>query len=161
MIIMSHTNYKSWLGILASIFLGMTFIVAGSGKLFAGVVDFQLLTIPDFWPFLLAKFLTTWLMQVELLVGVVLVAGIFAKCAAGFSLPLIAGFIINNILLINSGLGGEPCNCFGMGQELTVIGSLCLDGIMVALAVVILMWYPAKFFEVRPWYWGNRRSKWL
>ena len=45
MIIPQHTYHKNWLGILASIFLGMIFIVAGSGKLFSGVVDFQLITL--------------------------------------------------------------------------------------------------------------------
>lgn len=153
MIIPQHTHHKNWLGILASLFLGMTFIVAGSGKLFSGVVDFEL-TLSELIP--LPPTLLILLLPVELAVGILLVVGIFTRCAASFSLLLIAGFITNNILLINSGLGGEPCNCFGMGQGLSVIGSLYLDGVMVALAVWALIFYPSRFFEVRPWYWGKK-----
>lgn len=161
MIIPHGSKAKYWLGILASIFLGMTFIVAGSGKLFGGVVDFQLFIeglahYPGILPYeVYAGTLGTWLVIIELLVGILLVVGIFTRCVAGFSLLLIAGFITNNILLIQQGLGGEPCNCFGMGQELTVVGSLYLDGVMAALAVWALVFYPSRFFQVRPWYWGK------
>lgn len=153
-----HTYRKNWLGILSSLFLGMTFIVAGSGKLFSGVVEFELLIYPELLPppVILAEILTTCLVPVELTIGILLVVGIFTRCVAGFSLLLIAGFITNNILLISQGLGGEPCNCFGMGQELSVIGSLYLDGVMAALAVWALVFYPSRFFEVRPWYWGKK-----
>ena len=156
MIMPQHTYHKNWLGILASLFLGMIFIVAGSGKLFTGVVDFELLIYPELLSPALAGALNTLLVPVELLVGILLVAGIFTRCAAGFSLLLIAGFITNNILLISQGLGGEPCNCFGMGQELSVVGSLYLDGVMAALAVWALVFYPSRFFQVRPWYWGKK-----
>jgi len=149
MIVIQGNKAKYWTGILASIFLGMTFIVAGMGKWFSGVVEFQLLTTQN----TLTQFLNTWLIPVELAVGILLVVGVWVKCAASFSLLLTAGFITNNILLISMGLGGEPCNCFGMGKELTVMGSLLLDGIMVALAVTILAFYPARFFGVGPWYW--------
>jgi len=150
MIIIQGSKAKYWLGIWASLFLGMTFIVAGMGKWFSGVVEFQLLTTQH----TLTEFLNTWLLPIELTIGIILVAGIFTKCAASFSLLLIAGFIINNILLISVGLGGEPCNCFGMGNTLSVIDSLFLDGVMVALAITILVLYPGRFFNKRPWYWG-------
>ena len=155
MIIVPHNRFKYWLGILASIFLGMTFIVAGSGKLFSGVVDFELIIPLAFLSFYPPEVVSACLMLGELLIGILLIAGIFTRCVASCSLLLIAGFVTNNILLINLGLGGEPCNCFGMGQELTVIGSLYLDGVMVVLAVEVLAFYPGRFFELRPWYWGK------
>lgn len=147
MMIVEHHFYKFWLGILASIFLGMTYIVAGMGKWFYGVVGFKLLTR--------IEALETWLIPVELAIGIILVASILVKPLASLSLLLTAGFIINNIVLITMGLGGEPCNCFGMGQKLTVTSSLFLDGVMVALAITILVFYPGRFFNKRPWYWGK------
>lgn len=149
MIIIQGNKAKYWLGILASIFLGMLFVVAGMGKWFSGVVEFQLLTTQN----TLTAFLATCLMLGELLIGILLASGILVRAIASFSLLLTAGFITNNILLIASGLGSAPCGCFGMGNRLSVIDSLFLDGVMVALAVTILCWYPARFFEARPWFW--------
>lgn len=142
-----HTHNRAWFGILASIFLGMIFVVAGMGKWFTGVADFQFVTPIDAF--------NIWLIWIELAVGIILVTGIFTKCAVSCSLLLITGFITNNILLIANGLGDEPCGCFGMGYKLTVVDSLYLDGVMVALAVTILVLYPGRFFNKRPWYWGK------
>lgn len=160
MIIIQGNKAKYWLGILASIFLGMIYIVAGMGKWFSGVADVQLFTegIRYAHPLFPGSsspliFLQTSLVLIELGVGILLASGIWVRVIASFSLLLTAGFITNNIILIASGLGGAPCGCFGMGNRLTVFDSLLLDGVMVALAITILCWYPARFFEARPWFW--------
>lgn len=153
MIIIHHSLLRHWLGILASIFLGMTFIVAGMGKWFASVKEFELLAFPDFLSQSVAETLFTWLPRVELTIGIVLIAGIAVKFVACLSLPLIIGFIVNNILLISMGSGREPCNCFGMGEKLSVFGSLHLDVVMVALVITVLVFHPGRFFNKRPWYW--------
>ena len=153
MIIIQGNKAKYWLGILAATFLGMTYVVAGMGKWFAGVVEFELHIFPGLLPPTLIGALNTLLSPTELAIGILLASGILVKPLAGFSLLLTTGFIINNIILISQGLGGAPCGCFGMGNRLTVYDSLLLDGIMIALVITVLCWYPTRFFEARPWFW--------
>ena len=134
---------KHWLGILAAIFLGVTFIVAGSSKLFTPVVESE---IPEF--------LLIILVIAELGVGIFLVACIFVKPVASLSLCLVTGFITSNILA--KVFGQEEClSCFGGMGKLSTNQALYIDGVMVALVVTILCFYPGRFFNARPWYWGK------
>ena len=143
MIIIQGNKAKYWLGILASIFLGMVFLVAGSGKVLAPVVESEL-----------PQLLLVALVVIELAIGAFLVAGVFAKMAVILSLPVIASFVIGNILM--KMLGRAEClSCFGAMGKLSTTQALYFDGVMVVLAVMILMWYPARFSQVRPWYWGK------
>ena len=152
--IIEHRFCKPWLGILASIFLGMTFVVAGISKFYAPVKEFELLTLLDFLPDALAGAINIWLMPLELAIGLFLVVSIAVKFVACLSLVFIACFIASNILMIILEL--ENClSCFGKLGELTAVQALWFDGVMVALVVVILFLYPGKFFNKRPWYWGK------
>ena len=141
MIIVQHTHYRYWLGILTSIFLGIIFIIAGISKVFTPAIDIELPGV-----------LLVVLAAIELGVGLWLVSGVLVKVAAIWSLPLIAGFISSNILA--KIFGEEEClSCFGAMGKLSIGQALYIDGVMVALVVVILMWYPGDFFNKRPWYW--------
>jgi len=153
MIVVQGSKWKYWVGILASIFLGMTFIVAGISKFYAPVKEFELLNILDFLPATLVGTINILLMSAELALGIFLVAGIAVKFVACLSLPLIAGFITTNILMIVLGL--EDClDCFGEFGKLTAVQALYFDGVLVALVVVILFFYRGGYFKKRPWYWG-------
>ena len=139
--IITHNRYKGLLGVLASIFLGITFVVAGSSKVFTPIVEAELLEV-----------LWIILMSVEIAVGLFLVACIFPKPMASFSLLLIAGFVASNFIAI--ALGYEEClSCFGAMGKLSIGQALFLDVVMIGLAVTILLWYPSRFFNKRPWYW--------
>jgi len=141
--IIVENRFRNLIGILASIFLGVTFIVASSSKLFTPIVEAEISAI----------FLVL-LIIMELGVGILLVAGVFVKLAASFSLFLIACFIISNVLM--KILGMEEClSCFGAMGKLSTTQALQIDGIMLALALTILFFYPSRFFNVRPWYWGK------
>ena len=141
--IIIENRFKHWIGILAAIFLGMTFFVAAISKLFTPAVEIELPAV-----------LVALLGGLELTIGVLLVTGVYVKIVAGFSLFPIACFIISNVLV--KILGGEEClSCFGAMGKLSATQALYLDGIMVALAIVILIYYPGRFFSVRPWYWGK------
>lgn len=136
-----HNRFKYWIGILASIFLGMIFVVAGLSKVFTPIVDIEI-------PIMTLAIL----MVAEIFIGVLLVACIFVKVVASFTLPLIAGFITSNILM--KILGKEEClSCFGGIGKLSTNQALYIDGVMVALVVTILAFYPGRFFNKRPWYW--------
>jgi len=141
--IIVENRFRNWMGILAAIFLGMIFVVAGYSKwLYPG----KALDVPEVFLIIL--------LIAELGVGILLVTGIYVKPTACISLFLIFCFIISNSLLMV--LGVEDCfSCFGSMAQLSTSQALWLDGIMVALAVTILFSYPGRFFNKRPWYWGK------
>ena len=150
---------KHWISVGASIILGLIFIVAGLGKLLhqPDAVRIFFIPLPDFLTATLAKAVFIWLPRIELLVGLLLVMGIAAKLVATFSSVLIAGFIAHGSLLIRRGLGSEPCDCFGKMKivpytELSIIGSLYLDIVMLALILIILFWHQRNFFNIYPWF---------
>jgi len=150
---------KHWISVGASIILGLIFVVAGVGKLLQQpeAVRIFFIPLPDFLPATLAKAVFNWLPRIELMVGLLLIIGIAPKLVATFSSALIAGFIAHGSLLIRRGLGSEPCDCFGKLKivpytELSIIGSLYLDIVMLALILIILFCYQRNFFSIRPWF---------
>ena len=80
--IITHNRYKGLIGVLASIFLGITLIIAGISKVFTPILETELLEA--LWIILMTR---------EIIVGLFLVACIFAKPVAVVSLFLTAGFI--------------------------------------------------------------------
>ena len=152
-------RHKHWISVGASIALGLIFLVAGLGKLLhqPDAVRLFFIPLPDFLTLTLTKAVFNLLPYLELMIGLLLVTGIAAKFAATFSSVLIAGFIAHGGFLIRRGLWSEPCNCFGKWKtvpytELSVIGSLYLDIVMLALVLIILFWYQRSFFSVYPWF---------
>lgn len=154
-------RYRHWIGVWATMLLGLIFTAAGLGKLVYRPEAFVF--APDFLPPALIKAFLIWLPGVEIIIGVLLITGVAAKFVASFSLVLIAGFIANNSLLLKLGLGDEPCDCFGMAEtlaqeRLSVIGALYLDVVMLALVVVILFCYQRNFFNIYPWFLKKRQN---
>lgn len=153
MIIIEGNKGKYWVGILASIFLGMTFIVAAIGKLMEGTTAFDLFAFPEFVPPVIAEAIYISLPYIELLVGIPLILGIAVKFVASLSSLLIIGYTVSNILLIR--LGIEDCaSCFGVAGSLAPTTSLYFDGVLAILVIDTLLFYRGKFLNKRPWYWG-------
>ena len=153
-------RYRHWAGIGSGIILGLIFVISGLGKLLSQAESFKTIfnPFPDFLAPVFAEAVFSWLPYIELIVGLLLIIGILAKLMAVFSLVLIAGFITNNSWLLSRGLGYEPCSgCFGIMEriiqvELSTVGALYMDIGMLALALIILLCYPGKFFTLRPWF---------
>ncbi len=150
---------KHWIGVGASITLGLIFIVAGVGKLLhqPEAVRIFFIPLPDFLTATLTKAAFNWLPYIELTVGLLLIIGVAPKLVATLSSVLIAGFIAHNGLLISYGLWAEPCDCFGKLKivpytGLSIIGSLFLDIVMLALVLIILFWHQSRFFNIYPWF---------
>lgn len=150
---------KHWIGVGASITLGLIFIVAGVGKLLhqPEAVRIFFIPLPDFLTATLTKAVFNWLPYIELTVGLLLIIGVAPKLVATLSSVLIAGFIAHNGLLISYGLWAEPCDCFGKLKivpytGLSIIGSLFLDIVMLALVLIILFWHQSRFFNIYPWF---------
>ena len=156
-------RYRHWLGTGASLVLGIIFITAGLGKLMqpSALLDVFFNYFPDFgYLFLTPAFtaaVTVGIPLLELILGIFLVVGIFARLAALLTIPLIAGFIASNTWLLNHGQQRNPCDCFGgleeiLGIRLTNTGALYLDFGMAALVVIILFGYRRGFLNFRPWF---------
>ncbi len=146
-------GYKYWIGVLAAIFLGVTFVVAGAGKLFAGSKGFEAFVIPSFLPQALFELIYSWVPYIEITIGGLLLLGIAIKFATCLSGVLIAGFIASNIFTIYIGAGAVPCHgCFGVLGGLTATAALIMDGIMAVMVVAILVCYQGGFFNRTPWF---------
>ena len=152
-------RYRYWIGIGASIILGLIFLTAGLGKLLQQTETFMIFytSAMSFLPPALTDSAPIWLPAIELLIGLLLILGVVARLVAACSSALIAIFIINNSWLLSQGLGYEPCECFGILERilqgtLSTTGALYLDIIMLALAFVTIFCYPGKFLTVRPWF---------
>ena len=140
------------------ILLGMTFIVAGTGKLMSGSTAFSLYAFPAFVPPVMAEAIYSSLPYIELMVGSLLILGFAVKFAASISGLLVIGFAVSNILLINHGMA-ECASCFGVAGSLSPIASLFLDGIMAVLSVVVYLCCRGGFLNRAFWYFEPRKEE--
>lgn len=144
-------GYRYWLSVLAIIFLGMIFTVAGVGKLLAGSKGFEPFGPLTFLPQSFVEAIGIGFPYIEIIIGGLLILGIAVKFAASLSALLIAGFIASNILAIYLGRGAEPCGgCFGVAGGLTAVSALIVDGIMAVMVAVIAICYRGDFFDISP-----------
>ena len=150
-------RYRYWIVIGAGIILGIIFIAAALGKLL-NQAEFLAIIVPNrFLSLTQANFIAHWLPWAELILGLLLIAGIATEPAAAVSSVLIAGFIANNSWMISQGLGYKPCGCLSIVERMTqtqlsTIGALYLDIGMLAIALVILFCYKGSFFNIYPWF---------
>jgi len=156
---MGIMRYKYWIGVGASIFLGLIFVTAGVGKMLHEPEAFRIFLppFPDVLsPIFVSKAVFIWLPRIELVIGLLLIFGIVAKLAATFASVLIAGFITENSLLLIQ--GHERCpSCFGPQLILRTSEALFIDIIMVILVLIIFFCYQSNFFNIYPWF--LRRSE--
>ena len=144
-------GYRYWIGTLAIIFIGLTFIIGGVGKLLAASSSFEPFVLPVILGQSFAEVIYSGLPYIEIAIGSLLVFGIAIKFATSWSALLIAGFIASNVLQISLGAGAEPCaGCFGVAGGLTVISALAMNGIMALMVVAIFVCYKGNFFNMCP-----------
>ena len=142
---------KYWISLLAMIFLGVTFIVAGMGKLLSGLNGVDPFVVPTFLPQSFMEFVYLVLPYVEITLGLLLILGLAVRYAAGISAVLIAGFVLFNLAEISIGQGGGPCGgCFGALGGLTAYSALILDVVMAVMVLVIFAFYKKGVKCVEP-----------
>jgi uncharacterized membrane protein YphA (DoxX/SURF4 family) len=158
---------RTLISIIACLIVGLTLIFASTGKL-AGVGDIPGQTeyidrfIPDFLitpelAYFVGFVFIPWLLPIaELIIGLMLVVGIWPRLAAILFLPLVFGFMANNAYMIATGVDKYPtCECFGIWERLvgglTPTQSLYFDVALFILAVIIIIVHPAPFFSNQPW----------
>jgi uncharacterized membrane protein YphA (DoxX/SURF4 family) len=146
-------------------------LVAGIGKLpglsdlgtFPGQDEFVSDLFGSFWTPTIAFFITDILPWVEVVLGAVLLLGVFPRLAAVLSLPLIAGFMANNIWAISQGMDKfSNCGCFGIFERLfgntTPVQALGIDIALLFLALIIILFHPAGFLTFR-WWFSKRKGE--
>ncbi len=149
--------------LVSTILLGITLLVAGSGKV-PGQTEFIDILLGSFWTPTLAYFIGYFLPWIEIILGVLLLLGVYSRIAAALCLPLIAGFIVNNSWALSQGMEQFPqCGyCFGIWEELlgtiSPLQSLYIDIVLLCLALIILLFYPRNFLSFRPWFIKPKRE---
>jgi len=143
-----------------STYIGLILVMSGVGKIMGetipGQTEFVDLLLKSLWTPTMAHLIADVLPVGEIILGVVLLLGIFTRIAAGLCLPLIIGFMASNSVAISQGMEEFPsCGCFGVWEELfgmvTPMQAMALDVVLLLLAVVILVFHPSGFLHFRPW----------
>ena len=148
-----------WLGLGASIILGIIFFISGIGKLLVEAELFETY-YPAFLDFLTlnqVRLLFYGFPYVELAIGLLLIVGFATKLIAALTSLLIAGFIASNVWFITHGMGFEPCGCLGIfdrlfQNRLSTQQSLYIDIAMLALILITLLCYQRSFTSILPWF---------
>ena len=158
---------RSVISIVACLLIGLTLIFAGGVKLanlgqIPGQTEFldrfipDFLMTPDFARFI-GLVVIPWILPIaELLIGLMLVIGLWPRFMAILVLPLTLGFMANNSFMISQGLDKYPeCTCFGIWEQwlggLTPLQSMYYDVALFILAVIIIIVHPGSFFAHQFW----------
>ncbi|MCJ7515778.1 MAG: DoxX family membrane protein [Dehalococcoidia bacterium] len=163
----NHQLVRSIISLIAGIIVGVTFLIAGSGKIFAfgdmpgQTMQFIGAILPDAWltpglAYFLGEIFFPYIIPwTELCLGVLLLARVWPRFFAALTLPLIAAFMANNAWFISQGRLMDPCDCWGIWAWLlgtpTHLKSLGIDIILFVLALTIVLVHPAGFFSSPPW----------
>jgi uncharacterized membrane protein YphA (DoxX/SURF4 family) len=142
--------------VIPCVLLGLVLLVSGAGKL-PGQAEFADVLLGSFWTPTIATLISHVLPWVEVVLGAVLILGVFPRLAATLSLPLLAGFMANNIWAISQGMEQFPdCGCFGILEEifgsLSPLQALGMDIVLILFAVTVIVLHPAPFLSFQSWF---------
>jgi len=164
----SRQRLRSTINLVASILLGLTLLIAGSGKVFGfgempgQTMQFIGAILPDAWLTpkvaiffgdILFPCIIPW---AELSLGIFLLLSIWPRLMAAISLSLLTAFMANNSWYISQGkMKFTSCECFGIWEEmfgtLTHVQSLSIDIVLFALALTIIFLHPGGFLSSPQW----------
>ena len=144
---------NQWLIFAMRLVLGSIFLVSATSKLsnqadFIGVV-----TSYNILPDSLAEFYGLILPWTELIIGSLLILGLFSRLAAGISIPLVISFLVANVYTMSGGAEGcgeGYCGCFGEALPMSNTESLALDIVMLLLATPLLV-LPSQRLSASRW----------
>jgi putative oxidoreductase len=141
--------------VVPCVLLGLVLLVSGTGKI-PGQAEFADVLLGSFWTPSVAFLIAHVLPWVEVVLGAVLLLGVFPRLAATLTLPLIVGFMANNIWAISQGKEFGQCGCFGIFEELfgamTPVQSLGMDIVLILFAVTVIVLHPAPFLSFQSWF---------
>lgn len=144
---------REWAGRGLGLALGALFVYASLDKIaqpadFARIVYHYRLIGPDrLIPPLVPNLLAVTLPWIELLVGLLLAAGVWRREAAGLAAGLLVVFLVAVGAALYRGIDIENCGCFSVGAGGRGAGVLLLAEDTAMLAVALTLWR-----------WRSRRS---
>lgn len=161
-------DVKNTVGLVASVLVGLTLLLAGSGKLFGfgempgqtmkfiGAILPDAFLTPGVAYFIGDVFLPYIVPLSELALGLLLILRVWPRLMATLCLPLIAAFMANNSWLISQGKTKfSACECFGIWEKLfgtlTPVQALSLDIGLFVLCLIIIFIQPGGFLSSPPW----------
>ena len=150
--------------LVSSILLGLTLLTSGTGKV-PGQTEFIDALLNTLWTPAVAYFVGYLLPWAEIVMGVLLLLGIYPRIVAALCLPLTAGFAGNNIWALLNGVEEFPecMYCFGIWEEffgaLSPTDALIVDVVLFCLALLILVLHRESFLEFRPWFIKRRGTE--
>lgn len=166
----SQPMVRSIISIIACVLIGLTLLFAGTGKLAGlgqvpGQTEFLDKFIPDFlftpeFARFIGMIFIPWILPIaEILIGLLLIIGIWPRLIAILFIPLVMGFMANNSYMIATGVDTYPvCECFGAWEAffggLTPLQSMYIDIGLFILVVIIIILHPGSFFSHQ--FWINR-----
>ena len=129
-----------YLSFVFRIALGVIFIVSGSGKLAELSTFVEEVKNADVLPHALATVYGNALPFVEIVIGALLVLGLFSRFAAAIGGLSSLSFIIGNSFEIHRGLYGD-CGCFGSiaSLQFSTREAFIIDCVMLIVAIQILV----------------------
>ncbi len=146
--------------IVASVFVGLVLLVAGTGKV-PGQTEFAQAMAGTFITPAIAEWLSRVVPWTEIVLGACLILGILPRIAAILTLPLIAGFMANNTWALAQGIGvfTRCSDCFGFWEKflgpLSPAGALTLDILLFVGALSVALLSP-EFLRPRLWFARTR-----
>jgi len=139
--------------LFSRIVLGGIFIFAGQAKMFPiENVDTLIWEINQYnmLPHQLATAYGWVLPPLEILIGLLLIAGIFLKTSSVVGGLITLSFIIAKASAMIRGLDISICPCFGSAVKLLAVHSLIIDFVMLAL-VAQIFFHRGEFLALGPW----------
>ena len=135
--------YKNqWFYFFLRLLLGSIFLVAGIGKLPHGTELLSIVTGYGLLPESMAYIYASSLPLIEIIIGLLLILGLFPRLISAFSIALTSSFVIANVYSLLSGTSiGGMCGCFGEIMPLTHIQSFVLNFIMLSIALHLVSHY--------------------
>jgi uncharacterized membrane protein YphA (DoxX/SURF4 family) len=143
-------NLKDIVSISASVIVGLLLLLAGTGKLFGfgqmpGQTEFldrfipDFLMTPEFARFIGVVFIPYLLPVIEVVIAVLLLAGIWPRVMALIVMPLTLGFMANNLWTIGQGVDKFPdCPCFGIWETWTGVRFTPTQSLYIDIGLFIL-----------------------
>ena len=174
--IKNRGHMRARISLVASILLGLVFLISGSGKVigygelpgqtmeFLGAVIPGFLFTPAVASFIGNIFLPYIIPWIELCLGIFLILYIWPRFMAIIALLLSIAFMANNAWLISQGVEQfHSCECFGIWEEmfgsLTPMQSMYIDIGLFILVMVIIFIYRNSFFASPAWVYKLQRKK--
>jgi len=139
-----------YIQITTRVILGALLLIAGIFKLQDNTALFETIAYITWLPIGIKSFIIDVLPWIEVIVGGLLIAGVFKKVVIPAGALIYAGFFAFAIYGLGSGMEGD-CGCFGEADDSNILAMLLgstfgwpmviRNGIFVAMAG-ILLWRP-------------------